>query len=327
MSLRKSDVLIGGGTWRETLFKQIDMVSKTDVSVLILGESGTGKELVARTIHSQSARNQAPFVTANCAAIPENLLEDELFGHVKGAFTGATSDRMGLIESASGGTLFLDEVGEIPLALQPKLLRVLQEREFRAVGDTVVRSANVRVVAATNRDLEDAVKAGLFREDLYYRLNVFPLELPPLRQRTGDLPLLVHHFLEKHSARIGKGAVSVDAQVIAALEKYSFPGNIRELENYLQRALVMLEGTRLTPETLPPLGNHSAAQSQFQVDFERTYRQQKLEMIADFDHKYVNQLLEHTHGNVSHAAKIAGMDRKNLWQLMKKSGVDPNDFR
>src|SRR5665647_29201 len=200
---RKSDVLIGTGPWIKELYDRIAMVAATDVTVAIFGESGTGKELVARTIHNTSPRHDAPFVVVNCAAIPEALLEDELFGHVRGAFTDATRDREGLLNAAHTGTLFLDEIGELPLPLQSKLLRVLQSQEFRKIGDDQDRRVDVRIITATNRDLDQLVARGLFRQDLYYRINVFPMRMPPLRERPEDVALLVHHFVQKHRARLG----------------------------------------------------------------------------------------------------------------------------
>ena len=201
---RKSDVIIGGAAWIKELYERLAMVAPTDVAVAIYGESGTGKELVARTLHTYSHRSDKPFVVVNCAAIPENLLEDELFGHVQGAFTNATKDRDGLFQTANGGTLFLDEIGEMPLALQVKLLRVLQSQEFRRIGDDRDTQVDVRIITATNRNLEKAIASGAFREDLYFRINVFPMSLPPLRERREDIPLLAHHFLLKHRARVGK---------------------------------------------------------------------------------------------------------------------------
>jgi two-component system, NtrC family, response regulator AtoC len=239
---RKSDVLIGSGTWIKELYDRIAMVAATDVTVAIFGESGTGKELVARTIHNSSPRHDAPFVVVNCAAIPEQLLEDELFGHVRGAFTDASRDREGLLAAAHTGTLFLDEIGELPLPLQAKLLRVLQSQEFRRIGDDHDRRVDVRIITATNRELEQLVARGGFRQDLYYRINVFPMHLPPLRERPEDIALLVHHFVQKYRARLGKVIEGVSQSALARLSAYDFPGNVRELENKIHQAMVVANG-------------------------------------------------------------------------------------
>jgi two-component system NtrC family response regulator len=240
--------LVGISDEMQQVFDMVRRVAATEATVLITGESGTGKELIARAIHNGSERRGGEFVAVNCAAIPAELLESELFGHVKGAFTGAIKDRKGKFELADGGTLFLDEVGELPVELQPKLLRALQEREIEPVGGTP-RRIDVRVVAATNRDLEAAMGEGTFREDLYYRLAVIPVHLPALRQRRSDIPLLVRHFLQKHG---GGAAVSVDAAALAALTDYDWPGNVRELENAVERMLILRRGEVIGAGDLPP---------------------------------------------------------------------------
>jgi two-component system NtrC family response regulator len=240
--------LVGISDEMQQVFDMVRRVAATEATVLITGESGTGKELIARAIHNGSERRGGEFVAVNCAAIPAELLESELFGHVKGAFTGAIKDRKGTFELADGGTLFLDEVGELPVELQPKLLRALQEREIEPVGGTP-RRIDVRVVAATNRDLEAAMGEGTFREDLYYRLAVIPVHLPALRQRRSDIPLLVRHFLQKHG---GGAAVSVDAAALAALTDYDWPGNVRELENAVERMLILRRGEVIGAGDLPP---------------------------------------------------------------------------
>jgi len=240
--------LVGISDEMQQVFDMVRRVAATEATVLITGESGTGKELVARAIHNGSERCAAAFVAVNCAAIPADLLESELFGHLKGAFTGAVKDRKGKFELADGGTLFLDEVGELPLELQPKLLRALQEREIEPVGGTP-RRIDVRVVAATNRDLEAAMAEGSFREDLYYRLAVIPVQLPALRQRRPDIPLLVRHFLQKHG---GGAAVTVEPEALAALAAYDWPGNVRELENAVERMLILRRGESIGAADLPP---------------------------------------------------------------------------
>ena len=322
---RKSDVIIGGGRWIKELYERISMVAPTDVTVAISGESGTGKELVARTIHNLSLRYESPFVVVNCAAIPETLLEDELFGHVKGSFTDATRDREGLFAAADGGTLFLDEIGEMPLALQVKLLRVLQSQEFRRIGDDHDTRVDVRVITATNRDLEKAVAAGVFRQDLYYRINVFPLHLPPLRERKEDLPLLAHHFLIKHRTKVGKRVEGFTPAAMSKLLSYDFPGNVRELENKVHHALVMAQGRYIGSEEIP-VGGVSTVQAA-SIDLTRPFRDLKKEVIEGFEREYTVEILRAHHGNLAAASRQAGMDRKNLWALTKKYDIDLDDFR
>jgi transcriptional regulator with GAF, ATPase, and Fis domain len=236
--------LVGRSAALQRVLQQIQPVAATPASVLILGESGVGKELIARAIHDQSPRRERPLIRVNCASIPRELFESEFFGHVKGAFTGALRDRAGRFHAAEGGTLFLDEVGEIPLELQGKLLRVLQEGTFERVGEDVTRKVDVRIVAATNRDLKAEVSAGRFREDLYYRLSVFPIEVPPLRQRRDDIPLLAEHFLRRISARLKRPAPRLSLAQMQALQRYDWPGNVRELENVLERAVILARGGR-----------------------------------------------------------------------------------
>ncbi|MCU1294716.1 MAG: DNA-binding protein Fis, partial [Bryobacterales bacterium] len=249
-SKRRFEQLIGNSTALEAVLEQVERVAPTDSTVLIQGETGTGKELIARAIHNISSRCGCAFVKLNCAAIPLDLLESELFGHEKGAFTGAIAQRIGRFELADKGTLFLDEVGDIPLALQPKLLRVLQEQEFERLGSTHTHHMNVRLVAATNRNLMEMVKRGEFRSDLYYRLNVFPVSLPPLRSRREDIPDLVAHFVEIFCRRMGKKIEHISPETMFALCSYSWPGNIRELQNLIERA-VILSNFGVLPNPLP----------------------------------------------------------------------------
>ncbi len=242
--------IIGKSKSVDALRKLIEKVAPTRSSVLIIGESGTGKELVARELHDQSAVKSKPFVPVNCGAIPENLIESELFGHKKGSFTGAVADKPGLFEAANGGTLFLDEIGELPLTMQVKLLRALQERVIRRVGSNEDIRLDVRIVAATNRNLEEAIKKGTFREDLYYRLNVIMLETPPLRERKGDISILATHFLDKFSRKFSKELSGIEPDALKALESHKWPGNIRELENAMERAVALESGAQITAASL-----------------------------------------------------------------------------
>jgi len=321
---RKSDVLIGTGGWIKELYDRIAMVAATDVTVAIFGESGTGKELVARTIHNSSPRHDAPFVVVNCAAIPEALLEDELFGHVRGAFTDASRDRDGLLAAAHMGTLFLDEIGELPLPLQAKVLRVLQSQEFRRIGDDQDRRVDVRIITATNRDLDQLVARGGFRQDLYYRINVFPMHLPPLRERPEDIPLLVHHFVHKYRARLGKPLEGISPAALASFQAYDFPGNVRELENKVHQAMVIATGPMIEEHDVS-LPNRRPATPR--VDITRPFREVKQEMIDAFEIAYLTELLQVHRGNLAQAARAAGMDRKNLWALVERHHLDRTRFK
>ncbi|HVK87012.1 MAG TPA: sigma-54 dependent transcriptional regulator [Kofleriaceae bacterium] len=320
---RKSDVLIGTGPWIKELYDRIAMVAATDVTVAIFGESGTGKELVARTIHNSSPRHDAPFVVVNCAAIPEQLLEDELFGHVRGAFTDASRDREGLLSAAHMGTLFLDEIGELPLPLQAKLLRVLQSHEFRRIGDDQDRRVDVRVITATNRDLDQLVARGSFRQDLYYRINVFPMHLPPLRARPEDIALLVHHFVHKYRGRLGKPIDGMSPGALARFATYDFPGNVRELENKVHQAMVVAAGPIIEEDDVA-LPVRVPTQH---VDLGRPFRELKQEAIDTFERGYLTELLRVHGGNLAKAARAAGMDRKNLWALVERHGLDRAQFK
>lgn len=322
---RKSDVIIGAGDWIKDLYDQISMAAPTDVTIAVYGESGTGKELVARTIHALSNRYQLPFVVVNCAAIPEALLEDELFGHVKGAFTDAAEDRPGLFATADRGTIFLDEIGEMPLPLQAKLLRVLQSHEFRPIGGNAMQSVDVRILAATNKELEHEVSRGRFREDLFYRINVFPVVLPALRQRREDIPLLAHHFLRKHGRSMGKNISGFEPGAMERLVAHDFPGNVRELENRVHRGLVMATGSLITEADLDIESGRAPISTT--IDLARPFRELKQEAVARFEQDYLIRLLTRYRGNLAAAARAAGVDRKNLWAMAKKRGVDPNDFR
>ncbi len=304
----------------QEIFALVSKVSDVKTTVLILGESGTGKELIARAIHYNGVRRNAPFVAINCGAIPENLLESELFGHVKGAFTDARADKAGLFEQADGGTLFLDEIGEMPLALQVKLLRVLQESEIRRVGAGGAQKVDVRVISATAKELAKEVTTGRFREDLYYRLNVFSIALPPLRERLEDIPLLVEHLLAKHGEKMGRTGVRPDHAAMQALLSYNWPGNVRELENCIERALVLCEGMTIgvecLPETLRPMES-SAVQTPTTADSYSIKRgEEELERVL------IRKALEKTAGNRTHAARLLEISHRALLYKLKEYGMD-----
>ncbi|GAB4389003.1 MAG: sigma-54 dependent transcriptional regulator [Thermodesulfovibrionales bacterium] len=312
--------IIGNSPALHEVFRVMRHAAASESNVLITGESGTGKELVARAIHSNSVRARRKFVTINCGAIPEGLLESELFGHLMGAFTGAVSDKKGLIEDADRGTLFLDEVGELAPSLQVKLLRVLQDGEFLRVGDSQPRRVNLRLIAATNRNLRKAAAEGAFREDLFYRLNVIPIELPPLRERTDDIPLLASHFLEKHRAKASDKAVeSVSPEAMQALMGYHYPGNVRELENAVEYAIAFTPGPRVRREDLPSyiLDGRGLAEEA------RTIPLMPLkEAKAQFERGLIMAALVESGGNISEAARLLSIHRQNLQQKIRLLGID-----
>ncbi|MFJ3483353.1 sigma 54-interacting transcriptional regulator [Pseudomonas sp. NPDC090202] len=310
------------------LIRQIELVAPTDANVLITGESGTGKELIARAIHASSGRRDRPLIRVNCAAIPRDLFESEFFGHVKGAFTGAVNERMGRFELADGGTLFLDEVGEIPLELQSKLLRVLQDQQFERVGDNVTRAVDVRVIAATNRDLRAMVDAGGFREDLYFRLNVFPVRSVPLRERVGDIPLLASHFMQRASQAFNKPGVRLSLAQVELLKRYRWPGNIRELENVIERQIIVSRDGRLRFDDLltSGAGNEVAAVVE-PVDADETLPDEQLQQQLRAN---VVATLKRTGGKVSGdggAAQLLGVKPTTLQSRLRKWGIDPRDYK
>ena len=308
--------IIGATPRMQRIFRFISKIAPTESAVLITGESGTGKELLARSIHYQSNRAHKPFLAINCGALPEGLLESELFGHVRGAFTGATTDKKGLFEQADGGTLFLDEVGELSPQSQVKLLRALQEGEVRPVGGDMVIRVDVRPISATNRDLREAMEEGRFREDLYYRINVFQIEVPPLRERREDIALLAGYFLDRYTVKMHKtlAGFSTDAQIL--LLRYHYPGNVRELENAIQRAVALAEGDVVYPEDLPP-EMRKAAQPRLAgpkgvLEVPDGMSLEEVEML------YIRHTLDQADGNTSEAARRLGISRSTLWRKLKK---------
>jgi two-component system response regulator AtoC len=314
--------IIGESPTLRDVLERVEQVAQTTATVLLRGETGTGKELVARAIHINSPRESRPFVRVNCAALAPGVLESELFGHEKGAFTGAMARRPGRFELAEGGTLFLDEVGDLPLDVQVKLLRVLQEREFERVGGVETLKADVRVVSATHRDLEALVAEGKFRQDLYYRLNVFPIHLPPLRDRSGDLPLLCEHFIQKFAQSTGKTVRGVEPGALASLAAYPWPGNVRELENVIERALILARGPTLAATDLDfgrrsapaaPAPQASPSPDPGRSLYRRLSEQERAEIIA---------AVERSQGNIAHAARSLGINRSTLYYRMRKHGLE-----
>lgn len=305
--------IIGNSEVLRATLRKVEQVAHTNATVMILGETGTGKELFARAIHSMSKRQDRPLVKVNCAALPANLVESELFGHEKGAFTGALNFKMGRFELADRGTIFLDEIGDLPLELQVKLLRILQDGEFERLGNSSTKKVDVRVIAATNRDLEKAVAAREFREDLYYRLNVFPLQAPLLRRRIDDIPLLVHHFVNKYAAKVGKTIVEVPQKIMDTLQKYDWPGNVRELENLIERAVILTSGsTLIVDEEFHPHSNVLANNERPQ-----TLKEVELSLIR-YALKDSNWVIEGKHG----AAARLDIPPSTLRERMQKNGIE-----
>ncbi len=298
--------LLGNSEAMNEVFKAIPKIAASNANVLITGESGTGKELVARAIHYNSNRASAPFVPVNCGGIPEGLLESELFGYVKGAFTGATESRAGFFQTADGGTIFLDEIGEMSLSMQVKLLRVLQDKEVCMVGASKTRKVDIRVLAATNKDLFGLVKKGAFREDLFFRLHVITISIPPLRDRLDDILYLAQHFVHKYAQEMGKTTPVFTESALEAIRDYDWPGNVRELENVIQRLIVMNEGEPIEVPDLPSLMRFSALHK---TGFSKT--------LADVEAEYIRNVLESVGGNKTRAAEILGIDRKTLREKLK----------
>jgi transcriptional regulator with PAS, ATPase and Fis domain len=305
--------ILGASPRMQDVFRKVQKVATTDISVLITGETGTGKELIARELHTRSPRAKQPFITINCGAIPENLLESELFGHVRGAFTGAVSNKTGRFQAADHGTLFLDEIGEMPLALQVKILRALQEKVVVRVGDTNAESVDIRILAATNRDLDAEIKGGRFREDLYYRLNVVNLHLPPLRDRGDDIVVLARYMVGRYAPEYGNTVRGLTPNAIAAIKRHRWPGNIRELENRIKKAIVLCESTvigpddlGLTADVLPQILTLAEAKEKFQRE-------------------YINEVLALNNGNRTKTARDLGVDPRTVFRHLEKEGGDPSD--
>jgi two-component system response regulator PilR (NtrC family) len=329
---RQSSPILGESKAVQDLLKLIEKVSASKTGVLIIGESGTGKELVARMIHESGPMKGKPFVPVNCGAIPENLIETEMFGHKRGSFTGAVSDKAGLFEVANTGTLFLDEVGELPLSMQVKLLRAIQDRKIRRVGANEDMSVDIRIIAATNRDLEAAVKAGTFREDLYYRLNVLLIKTPPLRERPGDVEILADFFLKRFAQRLGRKVEGFSADAMQAIKNYRWPGNVRELENVMERAITLENTEQVSLSSLPPqlvegLNLIGAASSKKKRPFlpDPDFATGPIgleEILGEVERFYVESALKHTGGVKKRAADLLGITFRSMRYRLEKLGMD-----
>lgn len=322
--------IIGKSEAMQKVFDQIRMVAPSDVTVLITGESGTGKDLTARSIHNLSPRKDKPFISVNCPTIPEFILESELFGYKKGAFTNASQDRDGLFQEADGGTMFLDEIGDIGPSIQTKLLRVLQEKEIKPLGDNKIRKVDVRIIASTNRNLKQKMADNEFRQDFFYRLSVLPIALPPLRERIVDIPLLAEYLAVKHCGKLKKEPKAISEEVMDYLMKQSWPGNVRELENVLIQAILYSKDPVLKLSDIPQaegmLECRPLPASTIDLDGS-SYRSAKEKMLKEFNHAYIGSRLSRVKGNVTRAATLCGMDRQALQQIMKRYDIDPDTFR
>jgi transcriptional regulator with GAF, ATPase, and Fis domain len=320
----EGDFIIGQNPKMKELAEQTVRVAPTPTTVLIRGESGTGKELVARAIHRYSNLRDKPLITVNCTALTPTLLESELFGHKRGAFTGAVADKVGLFQKADGGTIFLDEVGDMPLEMQGNLLRVLQAGEIKPVGDVVTRKVRVRVIAATNRDIEKALVEGEFREDLFHRLNTFTITLPPLRERTEDIPVLAYHFLRKAEAKVNKKVDRFSTDALDLLKRYAWPGNLRELENIIERAVVLATTRQIEVAHLPI---HLQEGGPIPMSSEEGFLKAKERVVALFERQAIIRFMTEARGNISVAAQRAGITRRNFHRLLSKHSVNSRKFK
>ncbi len=319
--------LVGKSSKMQRVYETIQMVAKTDLTVLITGESGTGKDLTARAIHALSPRRQKPFVAVNCPTVPENILESELFGYRKGAFTHATRDKIGLFQEAHRGTIFLDEIGDISPTIQTKLLRVLQEKEIKPLGDTKTIDIDVRIVASTNRNLQEKIKKSEFREDFFYRLNVLPIHLPALREHREDIPLIANHLLEKHCAKLNKPLKNLSAELLEVFLHRTWEGNVREMENLIMQGILFSPTDQIRPQdiglSLAP-NQKTVVDSLFQ---DLPYKKAKEQVLVNFNASYINNLLTKSRGNVTQAARLCGLERQALQQVMRRYGIKAEPFR
>lgn len=321
------DNIVGRSPAMARIFDSIRRIAGSSINVLISGASGTGKELIARSVHANSGRSGRPFVALNCGALPEHLVESEIFGYERGAFTGAARPKPGLLESAHGGTFFMDEVGELPASLQVKFLRVLQDGKFRRLGSTLEREVDVRLICASNQDLEHGVAEGKFREDLYYRINTFTIVIPPLKERRDDIPPLVSHFLAKHAGQNERAVHELSPEAMELLCSYEWKGNVRELEHVIERALVLASGERIEVEDLPQnIQAVTAAQSTPpRASMDLPFKDAKAQLVEDFERRYIIDVLGKYEGNISRAAVHSGIDRRSLHRLLAKYGIDASE--
>ena len=318
---------IGASPKMQNVYDAIQMISNTDVNVLITGESGTGKNLAAKAIHALSSRSKHPFVRVSCPTVPENILESELFGYAKGAFTHAFQSKKGLFEEAEGGTIFLDEIGDISLAIQTKLLQVLDEKEFKPLGQNKNVRVNARIITATNRDLEEKMNRNEFRKDLFYRLQVTDIHMPPLRERKEDIPLLVEYFLEKYCARFDMSCKRISNELMAVFLERRWDGNVRELANTLKKAIVLTPSNQIAVAGIGWKTDSVPAGIESECMNELSYRDAKNKVLEKFNTRYVNRILEKTGGNVTQAARLCGLERQSLQHIMKKCGIRSDHFR
>lgn len=319
--------LVGNSEIMKRLYETIQMVAKTDLTVLITGESGTGKELVARAVHDLSRRSHNSFVAVNCPTLPENILESELFGYKKGAFTHASRDKIGLFQEAHRGSIFLDEIGDIAPAIQTKLLRVLQEKEIKPLGDTKSITVDVRIIASTNQDLEEKIKSGEFREDVYYRLNVLPIKLPALREHAEDIPLIANHLLEKHSLLLDKPLKVISPELMERFVGKTWEGNVRELENVIRQGILFSATNEIKPADVDLDSRPNSVSPAQVIDGDLPYKAAKEEILKTFNHSYIGRLLELTGGNISRAARLCGLERQALQQIMRRYQISADDYR
>ncbi len=319
--------MIGQSPAMQRVFETIQMVAKNDLTVLITGESGTGKDLTARAVHALSLRNKGPYVAVNCPTVPENILESELFGYKKGAFTHATQNRVGLFQEAQGGTIFLDEIGDISTSIQTKLLRVLQEKEIKPLGDARSIQVDVRIVASTNQDLQAKIRNQTFRGDFFYRLNVLPIHLPPLRDRVSDIPLLADHLLGKHCRELKKERKTISPELMQLFQKRHWEGNIRELENIIIQGILFSPRETIFPQDVG-LGEGTARTADLDADLKGLpYKVAKEKHLQHFNHSYIGHALAQCKGNVSQAARQCGLERQALQQIMRRFDIDANQYR
>jgi DNA-binding NtrC family response regulator len=319
--------MAGKSVAMQRVYETIRMVAKNDLTVLITGESGTGKDLTARAIHALSPRKDKPWVAVNCPTVPENILESELFGYKKGAFTHATTNKIGLFQEADKGSIFLDEIGDVSPAIQTKLLRVLQEKEIKPLGDTKSIHVNVRIISSTNQDLKEKIKFGQFREDFYYRINVLPIEIPPLRQRKEDIPIIANHLLEKHCRELKKPLKKISVELMDIFLKKRWEGNIRELENVILQGILFSPQDEIKPQDVGIKKEARPNMTTNSIIEERPYKIAKEEIIKQFNHQYIKHYLKMCDGNVTHAAKLCGLERQALQQIMRRYDIKADPFR